>query len=81
MDDFLYSAENVQEAGSLKQNVISHWQKSVFKFSKKQSNVHELCEKEIDAAKVPALGWERKSIADDLNLCGDFVRLLVNNTQ
>ena len=46
MDDFLYSAEIIQEAESLKQNLISPLQKGGFKRSKWQSNVKELCEKD-----------------------------------
>ena len=43
MDDFLYSAEKIQDAKSLKQNLISLLQKGGFKLSKWQSNVNELC--------------------------------------
>ena len=72
MDDFLYSAENIQEAESLKRNLISLLQKGGFKHSKWQSNVHELCEEESDAESVTALGLEWNLIADDLKLFRGF---------
>ena len=72
MDDFLYSAENIQEAESVKQNLISLLQKGGFKLSKWQSNVKELCEKDSDVESVTALGMEWNLISDDLKLCRGF---------
>ena len=72
MDDFLYSAENIQEAESVKQNPISLLREGGFKLSKWQSNVKELCEKESDAESVTTLGLEWNLIADDLKLCRGF---------
>ena len=72
MDDFLYSAENIQDAKSLKQNLISLLQKGGFKLSKWQSNVKELCEKDSDVESVMALGLEWNLISDDLKLCRGF---------
>ena len=72
MDDFLYSAENIQHAKSLKQNLISLLQKGGFKLSKWQSNVKELCEKDSDVESVTALGLEWNLISDGLKLCRGF---------
>ena len=72
MDDFLYPAENIQEAESLKRNLISLLQRGGFKFSKWQSNIHELCEKDSDVESVTALGLEWNLISDDLKLCRGF---------
>ena len=68
MDDFLFSAENIQEAESVKQNLISLLQKGSCKLSKWQSNVKELCEKDSDLESVTALGLEWNLISDDLKL-------------
>ena len=72
MDDLLYFAENIQDAKSLKQNLISLLQKGGFKFSKWQSNVKELCEKDSDVESVTVLGLEWNLISDDLKLCRGF---------
>ena len=72
MDDFLYSAENIQETESVKQNLISLLQKGGFKLSKWQSNMKELCEKDSDLESVTALGLEWNLISDDLKLCCGF---------
>ena len=72
MDDFLYSAGNIQDAKSLKQNLISLLQKGGFKLSKWQSNVKELCEKDSDVESVTALELEWNLISDDLKLCRGF---------
>ena len=72
MDDFLYSAEKIQDAKSLKQNLISLLQKGGFKLSKGQSNVKEMCEKDSDVESVTALGLEWKLISDDLKICRGF---------
>ena len=72
MDDFLYFAESIQEAKSLKQNLISLLQKGGFKLSKRQSNVKELFEKDSDVESVSALGLEWNLILDDLKLCRGF---------
>ena len=72
MDDFLYSAENIQEAESVKQNLISLLQKGGFKFSKWQSKVKELCEKDSDLENVTALGLEWNLTSDDLKFCRGF---------
>ena len=72
MYDFLYSAENIQEAKSLKPRFFSLLQQDSFYFSKWQSYVHELFEKESDAESVNALGLEWNFFADDLKLCRDF---------
>ena len=69
MDDFLYSAENIQEDKSLKQNLTSLLQEGGCKLSKWQSNVEELCEKDSDVESVTALGLEWNLISDDLKLC------------
>ena len=72
MDDFLYSAENIQEAKSVKHNLISLLQKGDFKLSKWQSNVKELCDKDSDLESFTALGLEWNLISDDLKLCRGF---------
>ena len=73
MDDFLFSAGNIQDAKSLKRNLISLLQKGGgFKRSKWQSNVKELCEKDSDWESVTALGLEWNLISDDLKLCRCF---------
>ena len=72
MHDFLYSAENIREAESLKQNLISLLQKGGFKLFKGQSNVKELCEKDSNVERVTALGLEWNLISDDLKLCRGF---------
>ena len=72
MDDFLYSAENIQEAESLKYNLLSLLQKSGFKFSKRQSNMEELCERDSMVESVTALSLEWNLISDDLKLCSGF---------
>ena len=72
MDDFLYSAENIQGAKSLKQNLISFLQKGGFKLSKWQSIVKEMCEKDSDVESVTVLGLEWNLISDDLKLCRGF---------
>ena len=61
MDDFLYSAENIQHAKSLKQNLISLLQKGSFKLSKWQSNVKELCEKDSDVEILRLWDWNGTS--------------------
>ena len=71
-DDFLFSAGNIQDAKSLKQNLISLLQKGGFKRSKWQSNVKKLCEKDSDVESVTALGLEWNLISDDLKLCRSF---------
>ena len=72
MYDFSYSAENIQEAESVNQNLISLLQKGGFKFSRWQSNVKELCKKDSDLESVTALGLEWNLISDDLKLCRGF---------
>ena len=72
MDDFLYPAENIQEAESLKQSLISLLQKGGFKLSKWQSNAKELCKKDSDVESVTASRLEWKLISDDLKFCRDF---------
>ena len=72
MDDFLHSAENIQEAESLKQNLKSLLQKGGFKLSRWQSKMKELCEKDSNVESVTALGLEWNLSSDDLNLCRGF---------
>ena len=72
MDDFMYSAENIHDAESLKQNLISLLQKGGFELSEWQSNVKELCEKDSDVESVTALGLEWNLISDELKLCRGF---------
>ena len=71
-DDFLYSAENVQEAESLKQSLIPLLQTGDFKHSKWQSNVKELCEKVCNMESVTALGLEWNLISNDHKPCRGF---------
>ena len=72
MDDFLYSAKNIQDVESLRRNLNSLLQKGGFKLSKWQSNAHEVCGKQFDAAIATALGLEWNLIADELKLCRGF---------
>ena len=72
MDDFLYSVKRVQEAKSLKQNLLSVLQKGGFKLSKWQSNVKEPWEKDSDVELVSTLGLEWKTTSDDLKLRRSF---------
>ena len=67
----MYSAENIQDAKSFKQNLIS-LQKGGFNLSKWQPNVKDLCEKDSDVESVTALGLEWNLISDDLKLCRGF---------
>ena len=68
----MYSAANIQEAETLKRNLISLLQKVGFKLAKWQSNVKELRAKDCDVESVTALGLEWNLILDDLKLCRWF---------
>ena len=72
MNHFLYSAENIQEAESLKQNLVSLLWRGGFKLSLWQSNVKELCEKDSIVESVSTLGLEWNLIMDYLKLCRGF---------
>ena len=54
MDDLIYSAESIQEAETLMQNLITLLRRGGFNLSQWQSNVKELCEKDKDVESVTA---------------------------
>ena len=72
MDDYFYSAESIQEAETLKQNLITLLKRGGFNLFKWQSNVKELCEKDSDMESVTALGLEWNLTTDELKLCRGF---------
>ena len=72
MDDYLLSSESIQEAETLKQNLITLLKRGGFNLPKWQSNVKELCEKDSDVESVTALGLEWNLTTDELKICRGF---------